>query len=307
VRLARLPQQVPQARTLLDRHVKLPAEVADVTVTRLAADHFRIVTGAGYVASDAAWLRTHARDDEAAIRDVSADLATIGLWGPRARDILAAATDDDPGDAGIPWRQARQIRVGPAPVLASRISYAGELGWELTTDPAWAVAVWDRLTDAGRPFGLEPFGYRALDSLRMEKGYRYYGVDLTMRETPDEAGLAAFVRLDKGPFIGREALRAAREASPDGPSTRLRTIAIGGADYLPVYGGEAVRHDGEVVGRLRSVAYGPTVARTIAYAYCPAELTEGAAVEVDVFAERVAASIVADVLVDPRGDRMRGR
>jgi glycine cleavage system aminomethyltransferase T len=172
--------------------------------------------------------------------------------------------------------------------------------------PAWAVEVWDRLRVAGETVGLEPFGYRALDSLRMEKGYRYFGTDLTMLETPFEAGLGAFVRLDKGAFAGREALLAARDASPDGPATRLRTIVVGGSAYLPVYGGEAVRLDGEVIGRLRSVAYGSTVSRTIGYAYLPAGLAEGSALEVDVFDGRVPASIAPDVLVDPHGDRMRG-
>ncbi len=282
--------------------------VADVTVTRLAGDRFRVVTGAGYLASEMAWLRTHAQDHDGAvsIRDVSGELATIGLWGPRAREVLAATTEDDVGDAAIPLRRAGEIRIGAAPVFASRISYAGELGWELCTEPAWAVFVWDRLRAAGEVVGLEPFGYRALDSLRMEKGYRYFGTDLTMLETPFEAGLGAFVRLDKGPFVGREALRAACDANPDGPASRLRTIVIGGPDYLPIYGGEAVRLDGEVIGRLRSVAYGPTVSRTIGSLYCSASLTEGCELQVDVFDERIPAVIAAEVLVDPRGVRMRG-
>ena len=233
-------------------------------------------------------------------------LTTIGLWGPRARDILAAVALDDVGDAAIPLRRARSIRVGPAPVLASRISYAGELGWELTTDAEWAVGVWDALTAAGEEHGLEPFGYRALDALRMEKGYRYFGTDLTMLDTPDEAGLGAFVRLETGPFIGREALVAARAAQPDGPARRLRTLRVGDADYLPVYGGEAVRHEGAVIGRLRSVAYGPTVERTIAYAYLPAGIAEGENLEVDVFDRRISAVVAPDVLVDPAGLRMRG-
>lgn len=282
--------------------------VADVTVSRLAADRFRVVTGAGYLASEIAWLSTHLStgDGAVSIRDVSCDLATVGLWGPRARDILAVATADEVGDLALPMRQAREIRVGPAPVLASRISYAGELGWELTTAVAWAVAVWDRLRAVGEAFGLEPFGYRALDSLRMEKGYRYFGTDLTMLETPFQANLGAFVRLDKGPFVGREALQVARNAEPDGPATRLRTIAIGGRDYLPIYGGEAVRLDGVVIGRLRSAAYGPTVSSTIGSLYCSADLTEGTQLQVDVFDQRIPAVVAADVLVDPRGERMRG-
>ena len=282
--------------------------VADVTVTRLAEDRFRVVTGAGYVASDMAWLETHRQEEDGAvaIRDVSAEFATIGLWGPRARGILAATTDDDVSDAGIPLRQARQIRIGAAPVLAARISYAGELGWELTSDSSWAVAIWDSLRVAGEAVGLEPFGYRALDSLRMEKGYRYYGTDLTMLETPFEAGLGSFVRLGKGLFVGHGALLAARAAEPDGPARRLRTVLIGDEGYLPVYGGEAVRAEGAVIGRLRSVAYGTSVLRTIGTLYCSARLTEGSALQVDVFDQRIPAVIAAEVLIDPRGERLRG-
>ena len=282
--------------------------VADVTVTRLAEDRFRVVTGAGYVASDMAWLETHRQEEDGAvaIRDVSAEFATIGLWGPRARGILAATADDDVSDAGIPLRQARQIRIGAAPVLAARISYAGELGWELTSDSSWAVAIWDSLRVAGEAVGLEPFGYRALDSLRMEKGYRYYGTDLTMLETPFEAGLGSFVRLGKGLFVGRGALLDARAAEPDGPARRLRTVLIGDEGYLPVYGGEAVRAEGAVIGRLRSVAYGTSVLRTIGTLYCSARLTEGSALQVDVFDQRIPAVIAAEVLIDPRGERLRG-
>ncbi len=276
--------------------------VADVTVTRLADDRFRVVTGAGYLASEIAWLLTHRRDDEAVtIRDVSGDLATIGLWGPQARTVLVAAgaPADEVGNDAIPMRQAGSLHVGPAPVHAARISYAGELGWELTTPVEWAVAVWDRVSAAG----AEPVGYRALDALRMEKGYRYYGMDLTMLDTPFDAGLGAFVRLEKGPFIGRDALAEARDTGAD---RRLRTLVIGGPDYEPVYGGEAVRLDDDVIGRLRSVAYGPTVERTLGYAYLPTTAAEGTRLEVDVFDRRVPAVVGPDVMVDPRGERMRG-
>jgi glycine cleavage system aminomethyltransferase T/glycine/D-amino acid oxidase-like deaminating enzyme len=289
--------------------------VADVTVTRLADDHLRVVTGAGFVASDRAWLRAHAAEagDAAnvAIEDVSEAFATIGLWGPRARDILAAATSDAVDDEALPLRQARTVRIGPAPVLASRISYAGELGWELTVEAAWAVAAWDALWAAGREHGLEPLGYRALDGLRMEKGFRYYSTDMTMLDTPDEAGSGAFVRLGKGPFIGRDAIVAAREAAAAGaPGRRLVTLRIGVDDaWLPVYGGEAVRHEGRVIGRLRSVAYGPALSQTIGYVYRGpdlASLAEGARLTVDVFDEQVPAFLAPDVLWDPGGERLRG-
>ena len=280
--------------------------VADVTVTRLAADRFRVVTGAGFVANDLAWLRAHRTfgGGETEIRDVTADFATIGLWGPRARDILAAASPDDAGDGALPARRSGSITVAGAAVLAARISYAGELGWELTTAAPDAVAVWDAIWRAGAAHGLDPIGYRALDGLRMEKGYRYHGIDMTMLETPFEAGLGSFVRLGKAPFTGRDALAAAREAG--GPDRRLATILIGEGDgYLPIYGGEAVRADGEVIDRLRSVAYGPTVGRTIGFVYLPTSLGNDARLDVDVFDERVPAIIAADVLVDPSGERMR--
>jgi 4-methylaminobutanoate oxidase (formaldehyde-forming) len=283
--------------------------VADVTITRLAPDGFRVVTGAAFVASDLAWLRWHRRPEDAPVvlRDASEELATIGLWGPRARDILAATTGDDVGDEALPTWQARWVQIAGGPVLACRISYAGELGWELTTEATLAIGAWDSIASAGVEHGLERFGYRALDALRMEKGYRYFSTDMTMLDTPFEAGLGAFVRLGKGPFIGHEALHAAREAAPGGRSRRLSTILIGEDDqYLPVYGGEAVRADGEVIGRLRSAAYGPTLSRTIGYVYRSADLEEGARLTVDVFDERIPATLAPDVLVDPAGERMRG-
>jgi len=216
-----------------------------------------------------------------------------------AHSIAAGARSDEVDDDAIPMRRAGPVDIGPAPVHAARISYAGELGWELTMPVEWAVTVWDRL----RAAGAEPIGYRALEAMRMEKGYRYYGTDLTMLDTPFEAGLGPFVRLDAGPFIGRDALVAAKAAGSD---RLLRTLVIGGPDYEPIYGGEAVRADGEVIGRLRSVAYGPTVERTIGYAYLPASTTEGSGLEIDVFDRRVSAVVGPDVLVDPRGVRMRG-
>jgi glycine cleavage system aminomethyltransferase T len=285
--------------------------IADVTVSRLGDERFRIVTGAGFVASDLAWLRHHltglADLPWVTLRDVSGDVATIGLWGPRARDILASTTANDVSDAAIPLRQSRRITVAGAGVDAARISYAGELGWELSMVAEDAVRVWDAIRAAGQPHGLEPFGYRALDMLRMEKGYRYFSVDMTMLETPDEAGLGGFVRRGGGDFIGRVALEARRAQEPDGPSRRLRTLVLGHeAGYLPVFGGEAVSDGNAVVSRLRSVGYAPTIERTIAFAYLPADATLGDTYDVEVFDRRVQATVAPDVLWDPDGARMRG-
>src|SRR5262249_22544317 len=162
-------------------------------------------------------------------------------------DILAAVTPDPVDDAAIPLRRAAWITVAAAPVLASRISYAGELGWELTTEAQWAVAVWDELRRAGTDHGLEPFGYRALDALRMEKGYRYFSVDMTMQDTPFEAGLGRMVSRTKN-FVGAEALQAARDAGE--PGRRLSTLLLDPSVDGIVYSGEAVRSNGTVIGRL---------------------------------------------------------
>ena len=284
--------------------------IADVTVSRLGDDRFRVVTGAGFVASDLAWVRHRAEMTDlppVTIRDVSGEVATIGLWGPRSRDVLAPTTDDDVTDQAIPLRQSRRITVGGAGVDAARISYAGELGWELSTAAEDAVRAWDALWAAGQPHGLEPFGYRALDMLRMEKGYRYFSVDMTMLETPDEAGLGGFVRRVGGDFIGRAALEARRAREPEGPSRRLRTLLVGGeAGYLPVFGGEAVSDGMRVVSRLRSVNYAPTFDRTIGFAYLPADAQLGDTCDIEVFDRRLPASVAPDVLWDPDGARMRG-
>ena len=277
--------------------------VADVTVTRLGEDRFRMVTGAAAVDADLGRLRLHARaaDGPVELRDESDELAVIGLWGPRARDVLAAVTGDDVGGAALPFRTARAIDVGGAAVLAQRITFVGELGFELYVAPEWAVQVWDRLTAAGQEHGLRAGGYRVLDSLRIEKGYRVLGSDLTAGDTPYEAGVGFCVAEGKD-FVGAEALAAARR---DGPRRRLRTLVVGDGDFLQLYGGEAVRVDGEIAGRVRSTAFGFTVGAQVALASLPPALEEGTEVAVEVLGEPVAARVAADVLHDPEGARIR--
>src|SRR5437868_5926140 len=269
----------------------------DVTVTRLGPAHFRLVTGAGYVNSDLGWLRMQQRAEDGAvtIQETTEDLCVIGMWGPNARDVLEAVTGDDVSETAFPFMTARPIRIDGFEVFAQRVTYIGELGWEFYVEPAVAVQAWDRLMAAGRRFGIRPGGYRALDSLRMEKGYRYYGTDLTLLDNPLEAGLGFCLRFEKGDFNGRQALVAVKTA---GIKRRLRTLVVGGNDYLTIYGGEAVYAEGEVVGRLRSCAYGFTAQRNIAYVYLPVALGPGAHVEVDVFGQRVPAEVSADALVE---------
>jgi 4-methylaminobutanoate oxidase (formaldehyde-forming) len=279
--------------------------LADVTIARLAEDRFRLITGAGFIDNDLGWIRANVRPEDGVveIRDVTDELTTLGLWGPRAREVLQAVTTDDVSNEALPYMRAKEIGIRGARVLAQRVTYVGELGWELYLDPAWAVQAWDALMAAGKPLGIQPGGYKVLDSLRLEKGYRYFSTDVTVLENPYEAGLGFCVRLEKGDFIGREALRRAGER---GPRQRLSTITIGGDDVLTIYGGEAVHHDGKVLGRLRSAGYGYSVRKNIGYVYLPLELAKsGANLQVDVFGEMVAAEVAADVLYDPSGERLR--
>jgi glycine cleavage system aminomethyltransferase T/glycine/D-amino acid oxidase-like deaminating enzyme len=282
--------------------------VADLTIAALAPDRYRVVTGAASAASDLGWLRAHLQPDDQSVQLVDeSDLwACIALWGPLARDVLATVTGTDVSDAALPYRSIRPVAIGPARVEAARLSYAGELGWELYTARETASQVWDALARAGRDRGIAPVGYRALESLRLEKGYRYLGTDLTAADGPDEAGLGSFVRLDKGDFIGREAVAAARAAGP--PARRLRTVLIGpDATWLPVYGGEAVAIDGRTVGRLRSAGFGHTVQRTLGTVYLPANTSEeGRELSVEILGDLVAAVVAPDALHDPTGRRMRG-
>ncbi len=269
---------------------------ADVTITRLGEEHFRLVTGAGYVNTDMGWLRLQMRDRDPRVelRESTEDFSVIGMWGPCARDILERVTGDDVSEEGFPFMHARAISIGGATALAQRVTYVGELGWELYLEPAWAGQVWDRLAQAGRTSGIRPGGYRVLDSLRMEKGYRYYGTDMTLLDNPLEAGLGFCVRFEKPEFNGRENLLAAREV---GIGRRLRTLEVGGEDYLPIYGGEAVSSNGQVIGRLRSCAYGFTARRNLAYAYLPIDLKPGGSVEVEVFGQLVPAAVTTDAVV----------
>jgi len=269
---------------------------ADVTITRLGDEHFRVVTGAGYVNSDLGWLRLQIKEEDPTVdlRESTEDFAVIGMWGPSARDVLERVTPDDVTDDGFPFMHARAIRIGGATVLAQRVTYVGELGWELYLEPAWAGQVWDRLMTAGRPSGIRPGGYRVLEGLRMEKGYRYYGTDLTLLDNPLEAGLGFCVRFDKPEFNGRERLLAARAT---GISRRLRTLEVAGHDYVPIYGGEAVLHEGKVISRLRSCGYGFTARRNLAYSYLPIDLKPGGNVAVEVFGQMVAAAVTTDAVV----------
>ena len=196
--------------------------------------------------------------------------------------------------------RAREIAVGPVPCLALRVTYVGELGWELYCATEFGLRLWDVLWEAGQRHGLVAGGYKAIDSLRLEKGYRVWGSDITPDETPYEAGLGFAVKLDKSDFIGREALLERSE-----PTRRLACLVLDDARAV-VLGSEPVRVDGAIAGRVTSGGYGYTVERSIAYAYVPAaEATPGRPVEVEIFGEWVEGEVVAEPLFDPGGQRIR--
>ena len=278
---------------------------ADLTITRLGEDYFRVITGSGFISNDLGWIKMHVEpgDLPVEVRDVTFDWACLALWGPQARRVLQKVTASDVTNQANPYLTAVWIDIHGARVLAQRVSYVGELGWELYASPERATQVWDLICAAGQEFGLEVGGYKVLDSLRLEKGYRYYTADVTPMEDPYSAGLGFCVHLDKGDFIGREALL---KIKADGPTHKLCTLVLDGEDFLPIYGGEAVYTGSEVVSRVRSGGYGFTLKRNIAYAYLPPALARlGTRLEVDVFDAVHPVQVAPSVLLDPKGEKLR--
>ncbi|MBI1880780.1 MAG: FAD-dependent oxidoreductase, partial [Chloroflexi bacterium] len=276
---------------------------SDLTITRLGEEHFRIITGSNFVAGDLGWITMHLpADGSVEVKDVTDEWACLALWGPRARDVLRRVTSDDVSSEAFPYMTARTIDIGGVEVWAGRVSYVGELGGELYVAPDQAGQVWDRLMAAGGEVGLQPGGYKVLDSLRLEKGYRYWSADITPTDNALEAGLGFCVRFDKGDFIGREALL---KIKAEGLRQRLCTLTIGGEIGL-LYGGEPIYANGRIVGRIRSGGYGYTVGQNIGLTYLPLDLTpKGTRLEVEIFGERIGAEVAADVLYDPKGTRLR--
>ncbi len=266
----------------------------DCTVTRLEDDVFGIVTGTAFGTHDIAWIRRHMADDGSVrVADTTAAWACFGLWGPRARQVLGPLTADP---LEFPYMSMRELAVADVPVRALRLTFVGELGWELYCPSEYGAGLWNALWEEGRGHGLLAGGYRAIDSLRLEKGYRVWATDITPDETPFEAGLGFCVRKDKA-FIGSDAL--------GDPSKRLRCLVLADGRSVAL-GNEPVRIDGAIVGRVTSGGYGYTVGRSIAYAYLPVAIEVGASVEVDIFGAWVDAEVVREPLFDPSGERVRG-
>lgn len=265
----------------------------DFTVTRIEDQLFQIVTGTAFGAHDAAWIGRHLpHDGSVRLTDVTSRWACFALWGPKAGEILAPLTPDE---LQFGYMSMRELAVGDVPVRALRVTFVGELGWELYCPTEYGAALWSTLWEAGRSHGLVAAGYRAIDSLRLEKGYRVWGADITPDETPLEAGLHFCVRDDKA-FVGAEAL--------GDPRWRLRCLGLDDPRSVAL-GNEPVRVGDQVCGRVTSGGYGYAIGSSIAYAYLPPEMDVGEEVEVDIFGRWVGGSVVREPLFDPAGERVR--
>ncbi|MCV2864471.1 GcvT family protein [Albidovulum sediminicola] len=281
---------------------------ADLTVARLAEDRFYIVTGTGFRTHDLAWIAEHLPEGDVAIRDITEDWGTLSLMGPRAREVLARVTDADVSDVAFPFGHVREISIAGATVRALRITYVGELGWELHVPLAVTGAVFDALMAAGADHAIRPVGYRAIESLRLEKGYRAWSSDITPNDTPFEAGLGWAVKMRRNAdFIGRAALEAVA-----GQPLKKRLAGFTLDDPAAVLvGRETILRDGQAVGYLTSGGYGYTLGRSIGYGYVRnAEgvsddyLTSGS-YELVVANERFPARIALQPLYDPENLKVK--
>ena len=274
---------------------------SDLTVSRLAEDRFGIVTGTAFGSHDREWVRRHLPDDGSVqVHDVTSQRACFGIWGPRARDVLQPLTPQSLANEDFPYMTLRETTVAGAPVRALRVTYVGELGWELYTPSEYGLGLWQALWEAGAPQGVVAGGYRAIDSLRLEKGYRVWGADITPDTTPYEGGVGFAVKPEKeAQFIGREALAAAEERS------RLCCLTLDDPRSVAL-GNEPVRVDGEIAGRVTSGGYGYSVERSIAYAHLPPDrAAPGTDVEIEIFGRWVGGRVAGEPLFDPDGERVR--
>ncbi|TGA98766.1 FAD-dependent oxidoreductase [Streptomyces sp. MZ04] len=267
---------------------------SDLTVARLAPDRFQV--GANSPA-DLDWLLRHAPDD-VHLRDITSGTCCIGVWGPLARELVQPLTRDDFSHEGFGYFKAKETYIGHVPVTAMRLSYVGELGWELYTGADTGLRLWDTLWEAGQRHGVIAAGRSAFNSLRLEKGYRAWGHDMTTEHDPFEAGVGFAVRMNKGDFVGRSALEA------KGPAERRLTALLLDDPAAVVLGKEPVYVDGVPAGYVTSASYGYTLGRCVAYAWLP-PLEAGTGTHIEYFGEKVPATVAEEPLFDPKMTRIR--
>ncbi|QLH19569.1 FAD-dependent oxidoreductase [Streptomyces sp. Rer75] len=273
---------------------------SDVTVARLGRDHFQVGANGNL---DLDWFTRHLPEDGSVqVRDITAGTCCIGLWGPTAREVLQPLADQDFSHQGLKFFRARRAHIGAVPVTAMRLSYVGELGWELYTTADMGTKLWDTLWEAGREHGIIAAGRGAFNSLRLEKGYRSFGTDMTYEHDPYEAGVGFAVKRDKADFIGKAAL----ERRAESVTRRLTCLTIDDPGSV-VMGKEPVYDGDRPVGYVTSAAFGYTIGKGIAYAWLPAELaTPGRTLHIGYFGRRIPAAVAQEPLFDPSMQRLRG-
>lgn len=284
---------------------------ADVTVSRLSETSFLVVTIAASQSRDLAWLKRHIpADARVFVRDITSGVSTLALMGPKSRELLQRLSSDDFSPAAFPFATSREVEIGYARALASRVTFVGELGWELSIPTEFAAHIFDQIADVGTDYGLRHGGFFAINSMRMEKGYRHWGHDIGEEDTPIEAGLSFAVAYDKpGGFIGREALLHQRAVG----TARRRLVQI----MVPDCGGKLLHHDepiwcgNRIVGSVKSGAYGHRVEQVLGLGYVSVEdgvtpeYLATSAFEVEIAWERYPAKMQLGPWYDPKGERVR--
>jgi glycine cleavage system aminomethyltransferase T len=273
---------------------------SDITVARLEDERFQLGLNGP---RDIEWMERHLPPDGSVqVRDITPGTCCVGVWGPSARDVVQSLSDEDFSHEAFGFFNARYAYLREVPVTALRLSYVGELGWEIYTTSDMGLRLWDLLWDFGQPYGVVAGGRAAFNSLRVEKGYRAWGTDMTTEHDPYEAGLGFAVKADKGDFIGREALAKREEA---GPRRNLVCTVLDDPNVV-VMGYEPIVVDGRAVGYVTSADYGYTLGQSIAYAWVPPEHAEvGSRLEIQYFDERYPATVTEEPLFDPAMKRMR--
>ena len=276
---------------------------ADLTITRIASDRFYIVTGSGFGTRDSDWIQRHiGSDKQAYLSDVTSAFAVIALCGPKARDVLGLCSENDVSNSAFAYATQQDITIGAAPVRALRIGFVGELGWELHVPTEFAQYTYETLWEAGQAYDIRNVGYRAIDTLRLEKGYVYWSSDVTPDYTPYEAGLGFRVHLDTGgDFLGRDALTAQDRHKPP---RRLCTFICD--EKLALHGGETLLKDGKTVSLITSQGYGHTIGKMIMRAYLPQTLYHQRDFAIEVFGEHHPIIRVDGPLYDAKNERLKG-
>ncbi|VAV94856.1 Sarcosine dehydrogenase [hydrothermal vent metagenome] len=274
---------------------------ADLTIMHLAENRFYVVTGSGFAIRDGQWMRSHLPGDNSVqIRDVTSQWAVINLCGPNARKVLEQISDDDVSNDALPFLSVKEISLGFGHGHAARIGYVGELGWELHVPVEFAAHIYEQLWQAGEAHGIADVGYRAIESLRLEKGYLYWSSDISPDYNPYEAGLGFCVARDKD-FIGARALEKIRS---EGVSRKL--VSFNRDGFAPFLGGEAILLNGEVIGLTTSAGYGHATGKSICFGYLSIELADETDFEIEAFGKAYAVKRGPRTLYDAKMERLKG-